>query len=77
LNQRHGASITNLVRIGRRERSLHYLFEDADFSTYRIKKLIADGEKDAAMSPAIDARFPRYPRIFKGRQVARVFIFLA
>ena len=31
-----GASITNLVRIGRREGSLHYLFEDADFSTYRI-----------------------------------------
>jgi hypothetical protein len=26
---------------------LHYLFEDADFSTYRIKKLIAEGEKDA------------------------------
>jgi NTE family protein len=46
LNQRHGASITDLVRIGRREGSLHYLFEDADFSTYRIKKLIAEGEKD-------------------------------
>ena len=46
LNQKHGASITDLVRIGRRERSLHYLFEDADFSTYRIKKLIAEGEKD-------------------------------
>ena len=47
LNQKHGASITDLVRIGRREESLHYLFEDADFSTYRIKKLIAEGEKDA------------------------------
>jgi NTE family protein len=46
LNQKHGASITNLVRIGRREGSLHYLFEDADFSTYRIKKLIVEGEKD-------------------------------
>jgi NTE family protein len=46
LNQRHGASITNLLRIGRREGSLHYLFEDADFSMYRIKKLIAEGEKD-------------------------------
>jgi NTE family protein len=46
LNQKHGASITDLVRIGRREGSLHYLFEDADFSTYRIKKLIAEGEKD-------------------------------
>jgi NTE family protein len=47
LNQKHGASITDLVRIGRREGSLHYLFEDADFSRYRIKKLIAEGEKDA------------------------------
>ncbi|HEY7569846.1 MAG TPA: patatin-like phospholipase family protein [Nitrososphaeraceae archaeon] len=47
LNQKHGASITDLVRIGRREGSLHYLFEDADFSLYRIKKLIAEGEKDA------------------------------
>jgi len=46
LNEKHGASITDLVRIGRREGSLHYLFEDADFSTYRIKKLIAEGEKD-------------------------------
>jgi NTE family protein len=46
LNQKHGASITDLVRIGRREGSLHYLFEDADFSTYRIKKLITEGEKD-------------------------------
>jgi NTE family protein len=46
LNQKHGAYITDLVRIGRREGSLHYLFEDADFSTYRIKKLIAEGEKD-------------------------------
>jgi hypothetical protein len=41
-----GASITELVRIGRREGSLHYLLEDTDFSTYRIKKLIAEGEKD-------------------------------
>jgi len=46
LNQKHGASITDLVRIGRREGTLHYLLEDADFSTYRIKKLIAEGEKD-------------------------------
>lgn len=46
LNQKHGASITDLVRIRRREESLHYLFEDADFSKYRIKKLIAEGEKD-------------------------------
>lgn len=46
LKQKHGASITDLVRIGRREGSLRYIFEDADFSTYRIKKLIAEGEKD-------------------------------
>jgi thiosulfate reductase cytochrome b subunit len=30
--------------------------------------MIATG---AAMSPAIDSRFPRYPRIFGGRQAAR------
>jgi NTE family protein len=37
LNQKHGASLTYVVRIGRREESLHYLLEDTDFSTYRIK----------------------------------------
>jgi hypothetical protein len=26
---------------------MHYLFEDADFSAYRIKKLIREGEEDA------------------------------
>jgi methionine sulfoxide reductase catalytic subunit len=35
--------------------------------------MIATG---AAMSPAIDARFPWYPRIFRGRQVARSLHFL-
>src|ERR671927_1836180 len=35
--------------------------------------MIATG---AAMSPAIDARFPLYPRIFRGRQVARSLHFL-
>jgi len=35
--------------------------------------MIATG---AAMSPAIGARFPRYPRIFRGRQVARSLHFL-
>src|SRR6476619_1621627 len=30
----------------------------------------------AAMSPAIDARFPWYPKIFRGRQVARSLHFL-
>jgi DMSO/TMAO reductase YedYZ molybdopterin-dependent catalytic subunit/Ni,Fe-hydrogenase I cytochrome b subunit len=35
--------------------------------------MIATG---AAMSPAIAARFPRYPKIFRGRQVARSLHFL-
>src|ERR687887_1138818 len=35
--------------------------------------MIATG---AAMSPAIDARFPRYPKIFRGRQAARSLHFL-
>ncbi len=30
----------------------------------------------AAMSPAVGARFPQYPRIFRGRQVARSLHFL-
>ena len=46
LVKRIGRSIKDVVRIGRRE-TLHYLLEDADFSVYRIKKLIAEGEKDA------------------------------
>jgi DMSO/TMAO reductase YedYZ molybdopterin-dependent catalytic subunit/thiosulfate reductase cytochrome b subunit len=35
--------------------------------------MIATG---AAMSPAVDARFPRYPRLFGGKQVARTLHFL-
>jgi NTE family protein len=46
LTQKHGAAITDVIRIGRKEDELRYIFEDADFSTYRIKKLIAEGEKD-------------------------------
>jgi NTE family protein len=46
LVRRIGRSIKEVVRIGRRE-TLHYLLEDADFSIYRVKKLIAEGEKDA------------------------------
>ena len=46
LVKRIGRSIKEVVRIGRRE-TLHYLLEDADCSVYRIKKLIAEGEKDA------------------------------
>ncbi|MDN5846648.1 MAG: patatin-like phospholipase family protein [Candidatus Nitrosocosmicus sp.] len=47
LTQKHGAAIIDVTRIGRKERDSHYLFEDADFSKYRIKKLIEEGEKDA------------------------------
>jgi NTE family protein len=47
LTQTHGAAITDVVRIGRKENDLRYIYEDADFSAYRIKKLIAEGEKDA------------------------------
>jgi predicted acylesterase/phospholipase RssA len=46
LVKRIGRSIKDVVRVGRRE-TLHYLLEDADFSIYRVKKLIAQGEKDA------------------------------
>jgi NTE family protein len=45
--EKHGAAITDVLRIGRKENDLHYLLEDADFSKYRIKKLISQGEKDA------------------------------
>jgi NTE family protein len=47
LNEKYGAAITDVIRIDKKEDSLHYLYEDADFSTYRIKKLISQGEKDA------------------------------
>jgi NTE family protein len=46
LVKRIGRSIKEVIRVGRRE-TLHYLLEDADFSIYRVKKLIAQGEKDA------------------------------
>ncbi|MGC2684025.1 MAG: hypothetical protein WA323_19370 [Candidatus Nitrosopolaris sp.] len=42
----HGAVIEEVTRVGRKEK-MHYLFEDADFSAYRIKKLIREGEEDA------------------------------
>jgi NTE family protein len=47
LNEKYGAAITDVIRIGKKEDSLHYLYEDADFSIYRIKKLISEGERDA------------------------------
>ena len=46
LAQRLGAIVKGLIRIGRCER-MHFLLEDADFSNYRIKKLIEEGEEDA------------------------------
>jgi NTE family protein len=42
----YGAVIEKVIRIGRTEK-MHYLFEDGDFSAYRIKKLIREGEEDA------------------------------
>jgi len=47
LTKKHGAAITDVIRIGRKEEDLHYILEDADFSKYRIKKLIHEGERDA------------------------------
>ncbi|MGB7954842.1 MAG: hypothetical protein WCF23_12760 [Candidatus Nitrosopolaris sp.] len=46
LVHRYGAVIEEVTRIGRKEK-MHYLFEDGDFSAYRIKKLIREGEEDA------------------------------
>lgn len=49
LAQRRGAIVKELTRIGRREK-MHFLLEDADFSQYRIKKLIKEGEEDAEIA---------------------------
>jgi hypothetical protein len=46
LVQKRGAIIKEIIRIGRREK-MQYLLEDADFSLYRIKELIAEGERNA------------------------------
>lgn len=45
LVQKRGAIIKD--NKNRKEREDKYLFEDADFSLYRIKELIAEGEKNA------------------------------
>ena len=43
----HGyGAVIEVTRIGHKEK-MHYLFEDGDFSAYRIKKLIREGEEDA------------------------------
>ena len=49
LTQRYGAAVTDVIRIGRKEKDSHYMLEDADFSRYRIKKLISKGESDARL----------------------------
>ena len=53
----YGAVIEEVTRIGRKEK-MHYLFEDGDFSAYRIKKLIREGEEDAekALSERISSQ---------------------
>ena len=53
----YGAVIEEVTRMGRKEK-MHYLFEDGDFSAYRIKKLIREGEEDAekALSERISGR---------------------
>ena len=43
----YGGVIEQVTRIGRKEKELHYLYEDSDFSAYRVKKLMREGEEDA------------------------------
>ncbi len=43
----YGGVIEQVTRIGRKEKELHYLYEDGDFSAYRVKKLMREGEEDA------------------------------
>ena len=47
LTQKYGAVITDMIRKGRKEKDSNYMLEDADFSRYRIKKLIDEGKRDA------------------------------
>jgi len=47
LVQKRGAIIKDNKNSKEREEKMQYLFEDADFSLYRIKELIAEGEKNA------------------------------
>jgi len=50
LIHKYGAAVTDVIRVGREEKDSHYMLEDADFSRYRIKKLISKGEKDAELA---------------------------
>ena len=43
----HSAIMNEVIRIQRKEEKEHFIFEDADFSTAKIKKLISQGEQDA------------------------------
>ena len=49
LTHKYGAAVTDVIRVGREEKDSHYMLEDADFSRYRIKKLISKGEKDVEL----------------------------
>jgi NTE family protein len=42
-----GAIIEEITKIERDEEDAHFIFEDTDFSTQTIQKLIKQGEKDA------------------------------
>ncbi len=42
-----GAIIEEITKIERDEEDSHFIFEDADFSTQTIQKLIKQGEEDA------------------------------
>ncbi|MGB6464435.1 MAG: patatin-like phospholipase family protein [Nitrosotalea sp.] len=56
LTVERGGIIRDLVRVERKE-DAPYLFEDSDFSSVTIKKLIQNGEDDA--NKAIDLRFKK------------------
>jgi NTE family protein len=56
LTVERGGIIRDLVRIERKE-DTPYLFEDSDFSSVTIKKLIQNGEDDA--NKAIDLHFKK------------------
>ena len=43
----HRTIMNEVIRIQRKEEKEHFIFEDADFSTAKIKKLISQGEQDA------------------------------
>ena len=43
----HSTIMNEVIRIQRKEEKEHFIFEDADFSTAKIKKLISQGEQDA------------------------------